>query len=172
MGQIEPCGGYNSKSVIVFTDGKETDEKYISEVTDLINDRMFAIGLGKAENIEPAALNEAVNASDGYMLLANDLGTDSIFKLAKYFLQIQADVNNEEIVVDPDGTLFPGGQTHKIPFVVNEADNTIDVIAMVPHPSALEFYLETPNGHIIKPSDSGTIPGVLYSYGTMLFFIG
>ncbi|HET8735799.1 MAG TPA: S8 family serine peptidase [Pricia sp.] len=167
--KLNPVSGYDSKSVIVFTDGKETAAKYISEVTDQINDRMFAIGLGKAENIEPAALNEAVNSSDGYMLLANDLGMDSIFKLAKYFLQIQAEVNNEEIVVDPDGTLYPG-QIHKIPFTINEADNTIDVIAMVPHPSALEFHLETPNGHSIKPGDSGVIPGVLYSYGNNVVF--
>ena len=167
--RLNPVGGYTSKSVIVFTDGKETEAKYISEVTDQINDRMFAIGLGKAENIEPAALNEAVNSSEGYMLLANDLGADSIFKLAKYFLQIQADVNNEEIVVDPDGTLYPG-QVHKIPFLINEADNTIDVIVMVPNPSVVEFYLETPNGSIIKPSDSTIIPGVQYSYGSNVVF--
>lgn len=167
--RLNPISGYDSKSVIVFTDGKETASKYIADVSDQINNRMFAIGLGKAESINPAALNEVVNANEGYMLLANDLGLDSIFKLAKYFLQIQAAVNNEEIVVDPDGTLYPS-QAHKVPFVINEADITVDVIAMVPSPAAVEFYLETPNGQIIKPSDSNTIPGVLFSYGNNVVY--
>ncbi len=169
LARLNPVTGFDSKSTIVFTDGKETASKYIADVSGQINDRMFAIGLGKAESINPAALNAVTNASDGYMLLADDLGQDSIFKLAKYFLQIQAAVNNEEIVVDPDGTLF-GGQVHKIPFVINEADITVDVIAMVPSPSSVEFFLETPNGTIIRPSDSMSTPGLTFSYGSNVVY--
>jgi hypothetical protein len=105
-------------------------------------DRVFAIRLGKAENIEPATLNEVTASNDGYMLLADDLGTDSMFKLAKYFLQIQAAVNNQEIVVDPDGTLQQG-QVHEIPFDVNEGDRMIEAILMLPHPPSIEFSLRS-----------------------------
>lgn len=167
--RLNPVTGYDSKSVIVFTDGKETAAKYVHEVTDLINGRMFAIGLGKADNIEPATLNEVTNANDGYMLLADDLGEDSIFKLAKYFLQIQAGVNNEDIVVDPDGVLYPG-QKARIPFIINEADISVDVIAMSANPLALEFYLETPNGQIVRPGDTVALPGATYGLGTHVAF--
>jgi hypothetical protein len=103
------------------------------------------------------------------MLLADDLGEDSIFKLAKYFLQIQAGVNNEDIVVDPDGALYPGQKT-RIPFIINEADISVDVIAMSAHPAALEFYLETPDGRIVRPGDTIALPGATYGLGTHVAF--
>ncbi|WP_117880517.1 S8 family serine peptidase [Aureibaculum luteum] len=162
--RLNPITNYDTKSVIVLTDGKETDSKYIADVSGSINDRVFAIGLGKAENIEPSALNAVVNSSGGYLLLTDALNNNSIFKLAKYFLQILAGVNNEEVVVDPDGELFLG-QEHKIPFVINEADISSDVILMLPNPQMIDFALESPNGHIIKPSDSTTIPGLTFNYG-------
>ncbi|MCE6992660.1 VWA domain-containing protein [Dyadobacter sp. CY323] len=162
--RLNPVSTYDSKSIIVFTDGQETDPKYISDIADQITDRMFAIGLGKANAINPATLNEITNANEGYMLLADNLGEDSVFKLAKYFLQIQAGVNNEDVVVDPDGTLY-GDQVHKIPFLVNDADIRVDVITMIPHPSLVDFYLETPSGQIVKPADAYTTPGLTYGIG-------
>ncbi|MEL7427071.1 MAG: S8 family serine peptidase [Bacteroidota bacterium] len=167
--RLNPIGGYDSKSVIVLTDGKETDSQYIADVTDSINDRVFAIGLGKAENIEPAALSAVTNNNNGYLLLTDELDENSIFKLAKYFLQILAGVNNEDVVVDPDGVLF-AGQEHRIPFVINEADISSDVILMLPNPQMIDFSLESPNGHIIKPSDSTTTPGLTFSYGSNVSF--
>jgi hypothetical protein len=106
--------------------------------------------LGKAQNISPAALNAITNNSGGYLLLTDELDEDSIFKLAKYFLQILAGVNNEEVVVDPDGKLF-AGQEHRIPFTLNEADISSDIILMLPGPHLIDFFLETPNGHLVSP---------------------
>ena len=39
--------------------------------------------------------------------------TGKLFRLQKYFLQILAGVTNAEIIVDPDGVLFPGGVARK-----------------------------------------------------------
>lgn len=167
--RLDPVTGYDSKSIIVFTDGKETASKRVNEVADLIDDRVFAIGLGKAENVEPATLNEVTASNDGYMLLADDLGTDSIFKLAKYFLQIQAAVNNQEIVVDPDGVVQPG-QVHTVPFEVNEGDRSIEVIVMLPHPASIGVTLRTPNGAEVRPTDDGTVPGVTFGFGQNVVF--
>ena len=167
--RLNPVSGYDSKSIIVFTDGKETAPKFIEDVADQINDRVFAIGLGKAGNINPSALNEIVNSNGGYLLLTDELDDNSIFKLAKYFLQILAGVNNEEVVVDPDGTIF-AGQEHRIPFNLNEADITSDIILMLPSPRLIDFYLETPNGQILTPSDSATMPGLEHSYGNNVAF--
>ncbi|MFK7770610.1 MAG: S8 family serine peptidase [Saprospiraceae bacterium] len=167
--RLNPISGYDSKSVVVFTDGHETAPKYIADVADQINDRVFAIGLGKAENIKPAALNSIVNSNGGYLLLTDDLDENSVFKLAKYFLQILAGVNNEDVVVDPDGTLFPG-QEHRIPFNLNEADITSDIILMLPSPRFIDFHLETPNGQILTPADSASMQGLEHSYGNNVAF--
>lgn len=167
--RLDPVSGYNSRSIIVFTDGKENRPKFIEEVEDLINDRVFAIGLGKAQNISPAALDAITNNNGGYLLLTDELDEDSIFKLAKYFLQILAGVNNEEVVVDPDGKLF-AGQEHRIPFTLNEADISSDIILMLPGPHLIDFFLETPNGHLLSPSDNTTMAGLTYSYGSNVAF--
>lgn len=167
--RLNPVSGYDSKSIIVFTDGDETAPKYIADVADQINDRVFAIGLGKAENIKPSALNSIVNSNGGYLLLTDDLDENSIFKLAKYFLQVLAGANNEEVVVDPDGTLF-AGQEHRIPFNLNEADITSDIILMLPRPQLIDFHLETPNGQILTPADSVSMPGLEHSYGNNVAF--
>jgi subtilisin family serine protease len=167
--RLNPANGYDSKSIVVFTDGHETASKYIADVSDQINDRVFAIGLGKAENIKPSALNAIVNSNGGYLLLTDTLDDNSIFKLAKYFLQILAGVNNEEVVLDPDGTLF-AGQEHRIPFNLTEADITSDVILMLPRPQLIDFHLETPNGQILTPADSASLPGLTHSYGNNVAF--
>jgi hypothetical protein len=162
--RLNPVTGYNSKSIIVFTDGQENRPKLISEVEEMVNDRIFAVGLGKAQNINPGALNAIANNTGGYLLLTDELDNDSIFKLAKYFLQILAGVNNEEIVVDPAGTLLVG-QEHRIPFVLNEADITSDIILMLPDPQSVDFHLETPHGHILTPSHNFTLAGLNYVFG-------
>ena len=38
--------GFGKHAILVFTDGEETEHKYISEVTSLINERVYAVGLG------------------------------------------------------------------------------------------------------------------------------
>lgn len=105
---LAPVSGYDKKAIIVFTDGHETASKYISDVTSLIDEQVFAIGLGTAQELNPNALNNICNGSGGYLLLTDQLDNDDTFKLAKYFLQIQAGVNNEQIVVDPNGYVGVG----------------------------------------------------------------
>ena len=46
---LDPLSGYDIKATIVFTDGHETASKRIWEVADLINERVYAIGLGTGE---------------------------------------------------------------------------------------------------------------------------
>lgn len=162
--RLDPVTGYGTKSVIVFTDGKETAAKYIADVADQINDRVFAVGLGLAENINPAALNALVNNTGGYLLLTGALNNDSRFKLAKYFLQILAGVKNEDIVVDPDGWIHER-QEHRIPFILNEADITTDVILVMPAQNVIQVAVETPSGDVVAPSQANVMPGALYHAG-------
>lgn len=146
--RLAPVTGYNNKAMLVLTDGRENQEKYISQVTDLITDKVFAVGLGTAANINPNALTEVCNNTGGYTLLTDELNNDSYFKLAKYFMQILAGITNEEVVVDPDGWIDKG-QIHKIPFNLNEADISADIIVMMPYQSLIDLHLQAPDGTMI-----------------------
>jgi murein tripeptide amidase MpaA len=146
---------FDEKATVVFTDGHETESKYISDVSPLINDRVFAIGLGTAEQIKPAALSALTNGTGGYLLLTGNIGNDDVFLLSKYYLQVLAGVTNHDIVLDPEGYVMPG-QTVRIPFRLNEADISADVILLSDSPSrAFVFTLETPNGDVIAPGSAG-----------------
>ena len=151
--------GYDKKATIVFTDGYETASKYISDVASLIDETVFAVGLGTAQELNPNALNDICNNHDGYLLLTDQLDNDDTFKLAKYFLQIQAGVNNEQIVVDPDGYVAPG-QVVRVPFWLNETDISSDAIALLPYQGLLDVGVETPQGDIIDASNLASFPTI------------
>jgi subtilisin family serine protease len=54
--RLAAASGYDHKATIVLTDGQETADKRIAMVAGSITDRTFAIGLGRPEDIDPAAL--------------------------------------------------------------------------------------------------------------------
>ena len=161
---LSPVTGYDIKAMIVLTDGHENRSKYISEVASMINERVFAIGLGTAEQIRPAALNALTNDTGGYLLMTDALDADAYFRLSKYYLQILAGVTNMDIVRDPEGYLIPG-QTHRIPFILNETDISTDIILLSPAPQVFNFLIETPTGDIIDPSFVATTPGISFVSG-------
>ena len=84
--------------------------------------------------------------------------------MAKYYLQILAGVTNEDIVVDPQGTIAPG-QRQRIPFVLSEADVSCDAILLCPGARAVRFALETPAGDLIAPADAAALPGIDFVSG-------
>lgn len=157
--------GFDERAMVIFTDGQETEPKFISEVSGLIaaNPRIFAIGLGTAENLEPATLAALCSGNDGYLLLTGSRGGDTFFQLAKYYLQILAGVTNAEIVLDPEGYLAPGGGVVRIPFTMAETDTGADAVLVTPVPSAVHFALETPDGDVIAPTTP--VPGANYVEG-------
>ena len=144
---------YDEMAMIVFTDGVETAPKYLSEVSGLIaaNSKIFAVGLGTAENLDPAALDTLCNGSAGELLLTGNDPSDTFFLLTKYFLNILAGATNTEIVSDPEGYVAPNAATVRIPFKLNETDTSADAILITPVPSAVNFALETPAGDVITP---------------------
>lgn len=151
--------GYEKNAIIVFTDGEETAARYIADVASLIDEQVFAVGLGSAAQLDPGPLIEICNNQDGYVLLTDQLDSDDTFKLAKYFLQIQAGVNNEDIVTDPDGHVAPG-EVVRIPFTLTEADISVDPIVLMPTQELLEVALETPQGDVIDAGSLGSFPSV------------
>jgi subtilisin family serine protease len=154
--------GYDNQAMIVFTDGHETAAKYLSEVAPLIGEKVFAIGLGTADQIQPTALTALTNGTGGYLLLTGAIGPDDLFRLSKYYLQVLAGVTNQDIVLDPEGAIKPG-QKHRIPFHLNEADIGLDAILLgETNLPVFQFALESPAGDIITPGSAGATPGIDY----------
>jgi len=162
--------GYDVRAMIVLTDGHETASRYIAEVADeIIGSHVFAIGLGTADQIRPAALTQLTNGTGGYLRLTGQINEDNLFLLSKYYLQILAGVTNEDIVLDPEGRLRPG-QRHRIPFRLNEADISSDVILLAPAPELFKFVLETPSGDLIDPAIAAVTPGMTHVVGSNVGF--
>lgn len=164
---LQPLAGFDHKATVVFTDGEETAPKYIADVGGLINERVFAIGLGTVQEVNPVALNKLVNNTGGYLLMTDALGPNDIFRLAKYFVQILAGVTNAEVVVDPEGSVPPGVEV-RVPFDLNEADYGADAIVLSPAPWAFDFELETPAGKRIDHGALGGVLGVQFVDGSQL----
>ena len=145
------ASGYDRKAVVVFTDGEENTPKFIDDIASKINDRVYAIGLGTASELNPIALNKLVSNTGGYLMLTGPLTASEQFRLAKYYLQILSGVVNSQIVVDPDGYLGPK-TVMRVPFDLTEGDTVVDVILLSPWRTLINFAVETPAGDIIDPS--------------------
>lgn len=167
-GILEPVSGYDVKAMVVLTDGHEDHgphtRRYIADVAEMINERVFAIGLGRAEVLNATALQALCNGNNGYLLMTGDLTPDAYFRLAKYYQQIIAGITNNEVVLDPEGWISPG-QKHRIPFWLNETDLTAKGILLTPAPHAIRYVLETPDGEIIDPALAGPHPMVSFEMG-------
>lgn len=148
---IAPETGVDFKSLVVLTDGHENRERYLSEVAGLINNRVFGIGLGTPEQIQPIALQALTNGTNGYLLMTGAMDANDPFRLAKYYLQILTGVTNDQVVLDPGGWL-PFGGAEAIPFYLNEADASVDAIVLTSFPQLLRIRLRAPSGQIFDQS--------------------
>jgi hypothetical protein len=157
-------GTYDVKSLVVLTDGKENNARYISDVAGEINELTYAIGLGTPQNTSAAALQTVSGNNGGFLLVTGAIGMDNRFLLQKYFLQILAGVSNAEVVLDPDGALA-AGDVHRIPFLLTDADAGVDVILLSPYVKALDFRLQTPNGFVLEPWRALSEPAMRYVLG-------
>ena len=164
---LDPLTGFDHKAMVVFTDGFENSSPYLADVAGLIGARVYAIGLGTAEYLNPGALDALTSGTGGHLLLTGDLDTNDLFRLSKYFLQILAGITSSDIVVDPESAALPQ-QEHRIPFDLNEADVDSDVILLSPAPWAFEFVLETPSGAVVSPGAGLT--GVTFADGEQIHF--
>ncbi|QQO56590.1 MAG: S8 family serine peptidase [Thiohalocapsa sp. PB-PSB1] len=167
---LDDADGYDIKAMVVLTDGNETASKYISELSGAdLHSRIYAIGVGTPENLDPIALDTLAGSHGGYMVLTGETTVDDRFLLIKYYQQILAGITNTEIVVDPQGWLPPGVEvTHQFP--VNETDREIDVIVHTQYPSVLDLSVKTPDGKVIRRWDvNGLDSKYVVGHGTTYF---
>jgi hypothetical protein len=140
---------YAVRAMVVLSDGVENWAPMLSTVTTSAN--TFAIGLGLPYNISVAALDTLTQGTGGYLVVTGAITPDQRTRLTKYFLQVLAGITNADVITDPQGVLGPGVE-HRIPFRVTESDYGLDAYVLSPHPQAIDYRLETPDGSRIDLS--------------------
>lgn len=160
-----PIADYDHKALIILTDGLENRAQWLADVGGSIDSRTFAIGLGNETQVDTFALQTIANGTGGYLLLTGLLTSniDDYFKLGKYFLQIMAGVTNNNIVLDPNGFIFPG-TTIRIPFYLSDSDIDSTVILMTDY-NVVDIMAETPAGDVINPGNAAGL-GIIYNVGS------
>jgi Common central domain of tyrosinase/von Willebrand factor type A domain len=136
-------------ALVVITDGVENTLPYIADVAASITSATYAIGIGRPIDVNVDRLNEICQGHGRYLLVTGDLAGEELFRLHKYFLQIHAGVNNQQIVKDPAGELTIGAE-HRIPFRLSSPDIAADAIVVCPLPGAVRLALEAPDGTVVR----------------------
>ena len=163
-GVLDATTGYDNRAMIVLTDGKDTASKSVGEVADgVINETVFAIGMGTAEQIDPETLETLAGATGGHMLMTGLLTEDDTFLLEKFYLQILAGITNNDIIIDPEGRLSPAAAKARIPFDVAEADIEITAIALATMTQPVDLSLEAPNGEVFGALEAAADPLMAYA---------
>jgi len=154
---------FDIRSTLVFTDGFEDREPLISEVEFLIDERVYAVGVGDAANVRNEVLRALADNSGGYMLVTGAIAQDDEFLLEKFFIQVLAGVMNRDIIRDPDGWLVPG-EIARVPFSIGRSDIAFDALALSRAPQFVVIGLETPDGTIVD--QTGVPAGSFRTGGT------
>jgi hypothetical protein len=155
---------FDREALLVVTDGKENSPLFIDDVASSIDQRTFAIGIGTASNINVSTLQRLSGNTGGYLLLTGAVSGDNRYELQKYLLQILAEVNNDQIVLDPTGVVHTGG-VERIPFPLTEYDRMVEAIVLSDNAGSLKATLETPQGDVIGPSSLSGVPRASYFAG-------
>jgi hypothetical protein len=164
------AGTYERSALVGLTDGKENDSLYISDVAPQIDAKTYAVGFGTPQNTSAPALQALSGNTGGHLLITGAASGDSALLLHKYFVQILASVNAADVVLDPQGTLFPEA-VERIPFDVTAADTGIEAILLTPDPGKVDFRLLTPTGILLEPWRALSEPDMHFgSSRTMSFF--
>lgn len=142
------AGAFDTTATIVFTDGHETADKTIAMAASSVNSKVFAIGLGTADQLNPGALSDIANGTGGFLLLTGNPGVDDQVLMQKYFAQVLAGATNASIIVDPDGFVPVNGEA-VIPFDVTDADIRLDLLILGQMAQALEAKVVAPDGTVL-----------------------
>lgn len=167
---VSAASRYDVRAVVVFTDGLQNRGPSIESVIDDSDTRIYAVGLGKADQINSTELSKITRGTNGFTNITGDLSssTEDFYKLTKYFLQILAGVTNTAIVQDPAGFL-PLGTQVKIPFKIAEVDIESTVVLLTDLP-AVYFVLETPKGNVITPANATASGARFYDASTNQYY--
>jgi hypothetical protein len=162
---LDAAPPFDVKALVVLTDGMENSPRSIADVAGQINERTYAVGLGRPQNISVPALQTVSGNNGGFLLMTGAITGDNRFLLQKYFLQILAGISDAEVVLDPDGVLTRD-VVHRIPFQLSDADSGVEVVLLTPRPDIVDFRLQTPNGLLLEPWRARSEPTMRYETGS------
>lgn len=112
--------------------------------------KIYAIGLGREEDIDRGQLNQLSQASGAYYgVVGNDLVGERFFNLEKYFTQIYMDIVGTSPLMDPVFTIAPG-EEQRVEFDVLRGDVGALVIIYDHDGGRLPFHLVSPQGELIE----------------------
>ncbi len=144
----------DTKAIIVLTDGRETHEPWLEElIAEGIPYPVFAIGMGTAASLQPAALDALAAATDGYAVLTGDLDETTENAVAEFLSQILAEICGPGVPTDPTQRIRPGA-VQRFPITLSEADKQVEVILMRSPGAPLTFKVLDPS---FRPLDPGMI---------------
>ena len=161
---LPPTATFEREALIIVTDGKENSPLFIDDVAGAIDQRTFSIGIGTTGNINVSTLQRVSGNTGGYFLLTGAVSGDNQYQLQKYMLQILTEAMNDQIVLDPGGTVPPNG-IERVPFFMSDLDRTIEAIVLTSHVRRISVSLETPGGELIQPTSLAGVPHAAYLEG-------
>src|SRR5678810_8322 len=103
------------RGIMVLTDGHENTAPFISGILGGVHTSVYAIGMGTVEALQPDTLMHLTEDTGGYLLLTDKLDARARFRVAKYAMQMLANITGESLVLDPTTVLRPR-QRLPIPF--------------------------------------------------------
>ncbi len=141
-------------ALLVVTDGQENTAPLLSTVA--IDTDTYAVGIGTPDTIAVNALTHLTGGN--YTVLTGALTGDNQFALDKYLIQIQGDIKNNVIVVDPEAHIAYG-QEQKWPFFIADTEPGFEAILVSPRADLLTFELESPHGKRYRAADASPHAG-------------
>lgn len=160
-------------AIVCLTDGNQNEDPDVEadSVTNALaaytND-LYAIGLGT----EGGVSEDTLGAISNYMMITGEVNADiRRFMLTKYFVQILADIKKADIIVDPEGTLYPG-LVHEVHFDVSEADVSLDIITLSALAKYINIEVVTPGGDVLSASSPGPNTNIRSNRLDTIFSIG
>jgi Mg-chelatase subunit ChlD len=142
------------KALLVLTDGYENTPLYIADVIGSISATVYAIGMGTAAVIQPAALSTLTTSSGGYVVLTDTMDDSTRYKVAKYLVQMLGNVTGASLVLDPGGYLRPG-MIIEVPFAICGEDREFTAILMMAASAYASYEILTPRGVVVATGMPG-----------------
>lgn len=154
---------HTNRSLVVLTAGNQNVRPYLEDLPPgTLTSRTHAIGFGPPGEVSDAPLNSITQNSGGDLIVTGLLSSQQErYLLTNYFVQVLAGVTNASVVLDLQEELLLGSE-HSTPFLVTEADVSIDVMVLSPLALFIDVLVRTPSGTEIDPVLAGAEPNISF----------
>jgi len=134
------------QAIIVLTDGEENSWPYLATLEQDPNEiKIFAVGMGTEDTLQPDALMSLAEDYKGHMVLDDHYDNEDSDSLSKFLGQVIAIISDYEPVSDPSRRIHPGKeQIFQVP--LGDTDACVEVILIRPAQTPLEMKIFPPTG--------------------------